>query len=76
MIKPIKTNNCRILVIELVNDDVKIFLVNIYFSNDDRTINSYNEIGKILDEVSGIKNIYINHEFLMAGDFNIDFNRF
>ena len=75
MIKPIKTNNCRILVIELVNDDVKIFLVNIYFSNDDRTINSYNEIGEILDEVSGLKNIYINYEFLMAGNFNIDFNR-
>ena len=75
MIKPIKTNNCRILVIELVNDDVKIFLVNIYFSNDDEIINSYNEIGEILDEVSGLKNIYINHEFLMAGDFNIDFNR-
>ena len=70
MIKPIKTNNCRILVIELVNDDVKILLV-----NDDEIINSYNEIGEILDEVSGLKNIYINHEFLMAGDFNIDFNR-
>ena len=51
MIKPIKTNNSRILAIELDNNNVKILLVNIYFPNDDGTINSYNEIGKILDEV-------------------------
>ena len=75
MIKPIKTNSNRILAIELVNDNVKILLIDIYFPNDDGTISSYNEVGEILDEVSGLKNIYINHEFLMAGDFNIDFNR-
>ena len=75
MVKPIQTNTNRILAVELVGESLKILLVNIYLPVDDGSLKSYNEVGEIFDEISGLKNIYSDFEFLLAGDFNIDLSR-
>ena len=51
MIKPINTNSTRILAIEIIRKDIKIFTVNVYFPTDGGSLYSYIEVRDILNVI-------------------------
>ena len=73
---PILTNSKRLCALNIKSDTCNIIMINVYMPNDNDTEDSYNMYGDILSEISSILNSHDNCNFIIGGDFNVDYGRF
>ena len=67
------TDSNRLCIVKMTGVDFKVLIVNVYMAVNGGTYKSYEEFGNILNEISGILNIYDNFDIIIGGDFNVDF---
>ena len=72
---PIKTNTQRICAVHVKSDNINCVFASVYMPNDDNTNTNFNIFGDVLYELSSIVALYDNCDFIIGGDFNIDYKR-
>ena len=70
---PITTNSTRICAVSVTSDNVKIIIISVYMPTDEDI--NFIPYGDVLDEISSIISSYDNFEFIIGGDFNVDYKR-
>ena len=74
-VTPISTTSPRICAVAIKSEHVKAIVISVYMPSDDNSNSSYDIYGDVLYELSSIVGEYDDHEFIIGGDFNVDFNR-
>ena len=72
---PIVTNSHRLCSVKVKTNDCDTVIINVYMPNDNNSNESFIMYGDILSEISSIMTTYVNCNFIIGGDFNIDPNR-
>ena len=72
---PIVTNSLRLCAVNIKSNSCNIMLINVYMPTDDNSDENFNIYGDILGEISSIIAAHADCEFIIGGDFNVDFSR-
>ena len=73
-VSPISTSSKRICAVEIKSNKAKFMLITVYMPNDDNSEKSYEIYGDVLAQISSLICDY-EHDIIIGGDFNVDFNR-
>ena len=75
-VKNVATTSKRICDIEINNKKgLKCLIISVYMPVNDNSAASILTFGDTLAEISSIINTYDEHNVIMGGDFNVDFNK-
>ena len=74
-VTPISTTSPRICAVAIKSEHVKTIVISVYMPSDDNSNNNYDIYGDVLYELSSIVGEYDDHDFIIGGDFNVDFSR-
>ena len=74
-ITPIDTLSDRICAVLVKSDNLNIVVCNVYMPGDNNTCESFETYGDIIYEIITIFDLYRGFDFIIGGDFNVDFNR-
>ena len=72
---PITTNSNRVCAINIKCDYYNLIIFNVYMPNDNDSNENFDIYGDVLCEISSIINTYEGSDFILGGDFNIDYKR-
>ena len=72
---PIETRSERICAVLIKSENVSLVLCNVYMPGDNNTQESFGIFGDVLFEILTIFDLYRGHDFIVGGDFNVDFKR-
>ena len=72
-IDSINVQNNRICAIKVVCNGTNYIFISIYMPVNNESFVSYREYGDVLNEISGLMQIYDDFLFVIGGDFNVNF---
>ena len=72
---PVHTNSKRICAVHAKSEHINCMIISVYMPIDDNTNVSFNFYGDTLYELSSLVSLYDDCDFIIGGDFNVDFSR-
>ena len=74
-VTPIETKSPRLCAVVIKSDHYNMLMCNVYMPCDENTDVNYDIYGDILFEILMLNELYSGYEFIIGGDFNVDFRR-
>ena len=72
---PVDTTSPKLCAVVIKSDSLNIIMCNVYMPCDDNTDENYEKYGDILYEMLTLFEVYRGYDFIVGGDFNVDFRR-
>ena len=74
-ILPIDTKTPRLCAVVVKSKKINLVICNVYMPQDTNTNDNFEIFGDTLYEILTIHEVYSGYDFIIGGDFNVDFNR-
>ncbi|CAL4108288.1 unnamed protein product, partial [Meganyctiphanes norvegica] len=72
---PVETASDRLCAVVIKSDNQSIVLCNVYMPCDNNTDENFEIYGDVLYEMLTLFELYRGYDFIIGGDFNVDFKR-
>ena len=74
-ILPIETKSTRLCAVVVKSKTINLVICNVYMPQDDNTNINFESFGDTLYEILMVREVYSGYDFIIGGDFNVDFTR-
>ena len=72
---PVDTTSPKLCAVVIKSDRLNTLMCNVYMPCDNNTDDNYEIYGDILYEILTLFEVYRGYDFIIGGDFNVDFSR-